>query len=472
MLAASQARYFFLSDRKHDIEVTEQRISNEKISLARDSERVYQDYNNALKQKRLKFSNNAGYNYTDVSYSNLMRPGTMNLNEPYLVTDMQGKIVVDEKYLEYAQRISPNGYAGGDWSSSTRAEILSQLTGISKDKILGADTTATGMSDAEQKYYDVLAEQPFYSANSDVEGLLRNMTSKIEGKSWDVAYQAEDFEVALGNGSAAVSNLKMYINQLTNELAKCFPDQEAYKKGCEDAMKSIMQEETMMSGKELSGYLHGDQNGYSVNVKDLVDAFVTFLTNEDGNLEWVDTTSPEYKQWQTDNADWEKRYEEALANYSNSIESNNTLLTSEQEALILFYDKIFSAIAENGWTYNDQVSDTKYLNEVLQNGNYSITRVSRLEEYNEKSGEIVRNNDYETDIATNFDNIVTVSDTEIREEAYIKYQHEKSIIDKKETKLDTKMKDLDTELSAINQMMEAIQNTMGEAIDKNFSIMS
>lgn len=41
-----------------------------------------------------------------------MRPGSANKNNPYLITNGDGKVVLDSKYQQYAEMISPDGKAG------------------------------------------------------------------------------------------------------------------------------------------------------------------------------------------------------------------------------------------------------------------------------------------------------------------------------------------------------------------------
>ena len=75
---------------------------------------ISKEYQQALSAKVLKWSNNSGVTYSDLSYANLMTPSSMNQNTPYLITDTQGRVVIDSKYKKYAEMISPNGSAKGD----------------------------------------------------------------------------------------------------------------------------------------------------------------------------------------------------------------------------------------------------------------------------------------------------------------------------------------------------------------------
>ena len=133
-MSASQVRLGALYSRKNTIGYNLTTLSNQKMALSRDMQRVSKNYQDALNQKVLKWSNNSGVDYIDLSYKNLMTPSTMNQYKPYLLTDLNGKVVIDSKYEKYAAMISPRGSAGGDWASN-RTAILSELTGIDAEKI-------------------------------------------------------------------------------------------------------------------------------------------------------------------------------------------------------------------------------------------------------------------------------------------------------------------------------------------------
>ena len=96
-MAASQARLLQLTSRKNDIGYELTRLSNDKVSLSREMQKVSRKYQDSLNQKVLKWSNNNGVSYIDLSYNNLMKPSTMNQNKPYLLTDQNDKIVIYAK---------------------------------------------------------------------------------------------------------------------------------------------------------------------------------------------------------------------------------------------------------------------------------------------------------------------------------------------------------------------------------------
>ena len=92
-MAASQVRLLQLTSRKNTIGRTLEDLSLQKTSLSRDMKRVSKNYQDALSTKTLKWSNNSGVTYVDLSYGNLMRPNTYNNNTPYLLTNANGNIV-------------------------------------------------------------------------------------------------------------------------------------------------------------------------------------------------------------------------------------------------------------------------------------------------------------------------------------------------------------------------------------------
>ena len=101
-----------------------------------------------------------------------------------------------------------------------------------------------------------------------------------------------------------------------------------------------------------------------------------------------------------------------------------------------------------------------------------MTTVERETEYDENSGEYLWDNDYTTDIASNFNNIFMVNDSDAREDAMIEYEHKKAIINEKESRIDTRMKNLETEQAAINQMLQGLEQVENDNIERTMSTMA
>ena len=152
-MSASQVRFLQLTERKSDIGRELQHLSLQKTDLTRDMQKVSRDYQSALSLKTLKWSNNSGITYTDISYGLLMNPGAANGNKPVLLSDSSGRIIVNDKYKKYAEMISESGSAGGNYSGATRDKILAELIGIS-DSQLAADTSTSSEVAAKQKALD------------------------------------------------------------------------------------------------------------------------------------------------------------------------------------------------------------------------------------------------------------------------------------------------------------------------------
>ena len=117
------------------------------------------------------------------------------------------------------------------------------------------------------------------------------------------------------------------------------------------------------------------------------------------------------------------------------------------------------------------MNDAEYLNQMLQNNLYTLTTVDRKSEYDTEKDEFSWFNEYSTDIATNFTNVVKVSDSDARDQALAVYEHKKAIISEKETRIDTRMQDLQTEQAAIKQMIQGIEKVRNDNIERTFSIM-
>ena len=133
-MAASQARLITLTSRKNHIGYDLTMLSAQKMSLARESDKIATAYSDALNKKRLKWSNDAGATTHDLTYKTLMNPSQLNAYEPYMLTDHAGKVVVDDFYHKYAKMISPNGAPGGNYEIN-RTKILAEILGVSEAEL-------------------------------------------------------------------------------------------------------------------------------------------------------------------------------------------------------------------------------------------------------------------------------------------------------------------------------------------------
>ena len=493
-MAASQVRLLQLTSRKNTIGYQLQDLSLQKNSLARDMQRVTKNYQNALSSKTLKWSNNGGASYVDLSYANLMRPGSANQNNPYLITNTAGKVVVDSKYQKYAEMISANGNAGGDWES-VRAEVLSSLTGISAEKIDSAATSDSGLDTAADNVNALMEEVDQLQAKAEFSGTETEFLEECFGASWAGVHEyngttsassiANDYGGAstvwlLGTDlSSSKSQLKSMIETMGSRVSAYLSDEDsaAFQEACKTTISNYNTYletsgeqcgSTCQTSWDTEGYAAGH---YVVNINLLITELLRNYRNAGGTTDsnsrgstvycWYDKNSQAYKDYIAKLEELEAAKEE----YSNAVDTGNQILTADEESNINFYDKMFSAIAENGWVADSQVEDNSYLNNMLQNNQYYITTMS-----NQTDSEGEEYYEYNTDIASNFENIFSVNDTDAQNEALVEYEYEKSVINEKESRIDTRMQNLETEQSAINEMIKGIETVKNDNTERTFGI--
>jgi len=98
-MSASQVRFLSLQNRKNTIGLNLMTLSNRRTALSRDMSRVAANYNDAMNQKLIKWTNDSGMTYQDINYDLLMKPNDLNATMPYIVTDAQGRVVLDDNKI-------------------------------------------------------------------------------------------------------------------------------------------------------------------------------------------------------------------------------------------------------------------------------------------------------------------------------------------------------------------------------------
>lgn len=493
-LPSSTVRFLTFTARKNDIGRELQKLSNDKVEISIETQAATKRYQQALSTKKYQWSNNSGVTYVDLSYSNLMRPGNVNQNKPYLITDQNSKVVIDNKYLKYAEMISPAGNAGGDWKSN-RTAILSSLTGIPAEKIDNANSTSAALDSAATNVNNLKEEgdklkEPVENKTADDFFGCANMVN-AGGKSYDIKklYNSPNTWTDLGSdASAAKSTLTSLLNGIAENMKNYLTDSdyESLKSACKNYLDTNDHYLGGTSDADKQGLESGvagikkEGNNYKVNLNTILNSVLgayesntakagqeSYTTYKNGTKAYYtrDKNSTKWQEWNTKYEDWQKRYDAALKVHSSSVDTNNQVLTSEQESNIKFYDQTFTAIAEKGWTYNEQIGDNDYLNQMLQNNVYNITTMS--EDTNEEGKQYFV---YDEGIASNIENIFSVNDSDAQNEALTQYEYEKSIINAKEARIDTRMKNLETEQSSINEMLKGLQQVANDNIERTMNI--
>lgn len=500
-MAASQVRLLQLTSRKNTIGRSLENMSMQKTSLSRDMKRVTKNYQDALNTKTFKWSNNSGITYVDLSYGNLMHPNTYNNNTPYLLTNTNGKIVLDSKYEKYAEMLNKND---NKYEGDTRLAILSGLTGISKEVLNNAEITSAAVNNSAEKVnalqeevdkLEYAARKKPTAKTDDFIELFGNTTLNRLGKdnnlgtsiyNWykntDLKGDAKSCWTLTKDATSSKTMIKEFLTGIGKTMEQYLGDSdlEKFKKAIETVTKNyenyvdIAVPGNNSTTCNVSLDDSGDTKGYYVLNPNLIieellreydngtpgitsiGSSVTYYTTYDRN-------STEYKEYEAKKLEFEK----AKSEYKNSVNVDNKSLTATQESEIKFYDQLFTAMVENGYEINASVEDNDYLNQMLQNNQYYITTIKTTEDNDGKT-----KYEYDSNIASNFDNIVTVNDTNAQNEAQVKYEYEKSIINEKESRIDQRMKNLETEQSAINEMIKGIESVRDKNIETNFSIFS
>lgn len=240
-------------------------------------QRVTRNYQEALNTKTLKWSNNAGVSHVDLSYANLMRPGSANKNNPYLITNGDGKVVLDSKYQQYAEMISPDGKAGGDWESN-RTQILASLTGISSEKIDAAFASNAALDAAAEKVNSLQEEGDKLKepVNNDtaVQFFKRagNVTVNTIPYNIGSLYNSASTWTNLGNASTASSTLTNILNGIANNMKNYLTDEDYA--NFTEACKNYMDD----NGHYFGGTSEADRQGLESGIAGIKKMGTTILS--------------------------------------------------------------------------------------------------------------------------------------------------------------------------------------------------
>ncbi len=459
---ASQVRLLGLTARKNDIGRELQHLSNNKQILTREMQKVSKDYQNALSSKTIMWSNNKGLTYTDITYGTLMRPGAANNNNPVLLTDAAGKIVLDEKYKQYAEMLSPDGNPGGKWNGDTRLQILSALTGIPVEQFETGDATAKDVTDKKRTLDE---------AEKAITDFKKDKTQDFKAK--DLVHT---FLSSYENDSTLInaSNIASYASKFEAALIR----KNYFSTEAEEKIKNIIDQDISETGfnAKMNKKSDDEKNSYKLSdlANDIAKNIISTLTGNDAedaklNVMYDNRTGQGTKS----------EYDALVAardaaqkEYDSAVGVDAQVFNGTQDLQIQFYDRLFEAIAEFGWVNDNGVEDSEYLSQMLQNNSYYVTTMTKNDMYDSTQPKGGKNNPfyYDTDIASNFDNMYIVNNTAARDEALAKYEYEKSLINSKEQKIDTRIKDFETEQAAIQKMIETDKTFINDNIDRTFGI--
>jgi len=209
-----------------------------------------------------------------------------------------------------------------------------------------------------------------------------------------------------------------------------------------------------------------------LNITNFVDSLMfnydgaSFDENDNAVCPWYDVDSTDFINYKNSYSAWETEYNTAKTNYENSLSDSASVLTADEELKIEFYDNLFNAIVDKGWSFNENINDPNYLNNMLQNNMFTITTVDRRDVSMDFSEDYYEKSIYSTDIATNMTNIVQVRDQEAMLEENSRYEEKKRIINKKETAIDLKIKEEEMKIQSWNVIKESLAKTIESNKDR------
>lgn len=183
-LAASQARLLTITARKSDCEYQSMRLSHQKIALSRDMTTLSNEYQNSLTKTKLVYDfYGTGDTSTPLSYSLMMTPSILNNNVPIMLTNAEGRVVLDSKYAAAARAagIPQEGINGFPSEAVRNAFLLAlgdqgiisptlaeSLTNITYDPTLGIGTSPSEKIITEQGNFEALKDKLIESSTDSI----------------------------------------------------------------------------------------------------------------------------------------------------------------------------------------------------------------------------------------------------------------------------------------------------------------
>ena len=201
-LAASQARLLTITARKSDCEYQSMRLSHQKIALSRDMTTLSNEYQNSLTKTKLVYDfYGTGDTSTPLSYSLMMTPSILNNNVPIMLTNAEGRVVLDDKYAAAARAagIPQEGISGYPSEAIRNAFLLAlgdqgiisktlaeSLTNITYDPTLGIGTSPSEKIITEQGDLDALRDRLAEACSDTLELPIwtEDTLGTLDGSDW------------------------------------------------------------------------------------------------------------------------------------------------------------------------------------------------------------------------------------------------------------------------------------------------
>ena len=554
-LAASQARLLTITTRKADCEYQSMRLSHQKIALSRDMTTLSNEYQNSLTKTKLVYDfYGTGDTSTPLSYSLMMTPSILNNNVPIMLTNAEGRVVLDDKYAAAARAAGiPQEGLNGYPSNAIRDAFLQalgeegiispnvakDLQDITYDPTTGVGTspstsiiTETGNIDALKdriaeltssceipvltneetgsegdKYHDKGSINPTNGNGTVLAKVAGGTTSTTTDPITLADLMGDDQYLWIGASKDRLANdasnalaerianeiipwiheqlcaildigdaeqaaaLDYALVETTNLYQDVIEGQNKIQVGSKERKWKNNIKKTINGSKDgqIFGYAYtakrhdslwwkifgNDDASVSVNLNNIVDAYLTFFADSLGNLEsGYDISSGPNNRASSNVVTDDEKYL-----YTFKVGSKYSAANLETSQ---FFDALFNQLCERGWIESgvdkngeSLVHDPAYIQEMMANGMMYMTTLDDDGYY------------YQGNYSTN-SYVKEVADEDAIALAEAKYQTEKQKLNSKEETIDMKMKNLDTEISALTTEYDTVKSVISKNIEKSF----
>ena len=527
-LAASQARLLTITARKSDCEYESMRLSHQKIALSREMTEISNEYQNSLNKTNLYYDfYGTGDTSNPLTYSLLMTPSALNDYLPTLITNNQGRVVLDSGFAAAARAAGiPQEGLGSLPSDELRNKFVEGLfnNGIISNKTKEAIQGASYNQDAGLGSTDLKTVISEDYTLAELRELL-----KYSGDAFCLytpqATNASDERVRThlyinGSEQAGSSYTELSVYDLLSGSNDTYLRVNTNKRGMwptSDGDEVALDDANMFLEsliEEFGDYFNGlldTSDGITANAI----SYATRMTKEtfihDQTSEYATRVGTNGKDkdiagqddvmgWAIDNqhSTW---FRESRANFSMNL--SNLL-----EGYLTYFAEYMDGIANAGKDYDIDLPNYKDKSSLI--GDDFVFRVvtgesisaddakmalfydtlfnqlctkgwTENDEVNDKEylQEMFKNGMmyistcdddgyyYQGNYSTNT-YVKEISDESWTSAAEAKYQNEKSRLTAKEDELDLKMKNLDTEISALTTEYDSVKSVITKNIEKSF----
>ena len=182
-MAASQARLLTITARIHDVEYQAQSIQNAKVQLATQSDRVYQEYLEALDATTLTVKDFEGNRIT-ANFNNLWGLNAVDTGNSYALFSSKGALIVTEEeksaYDEFTKEGLDDPYMfaifmvdGGNYSGRPEGDLAENVL-LAEESVAAAHADDETLAKYEESINDAIVEFKSYLDDSDAQDIINS----------------------------------------------------------------------------------------------------------------------------------------------------------------------------------------------------------------------------------------------------------------------------------------------------------